>query len=452
MAFIPLDTIKLFIDLFDVIYLRDHKVKKINFNRNGMQKIYIVDNDLVLLVSILKNKDKMPLNAKELFQKAHGRGNRFVKIPSEAETYYCLEIEELTPNTTNFEFVRKEYIDRLEMLTGVHFLDLDVDYVRFRGWKRPYWNPDSELTVEKVNRLMPELKLKERFQEWKGYAYYFAIIKLPRRGRSAYAVAYFRSNPSDYLKRFVERYKKSGTISSEIRGGRGFMNGYRTFSKLVRQKNLDKMAVAVQNRHFREKDDVWRYADKLLLKARNGEFMDDYKPIKSFLPEPTPKPEPDIDLDRFLGAQNFGYFDKKGKIRDTNYERALKELKKGQKETHWMWFIFPQLKGLGWSEYANKYGIRGIHEAIAYYEHPILGHRLEETTKALLKAKKGVTASSILGDIDAIKLRSCLTLFLEVDPNNRFFLKALNRFFDGSRDEETLKLLKHFDPDEEPDY
>lgn len=128
----------------------------------------------------------------------------------------------------------------------------------------------------------------------------------------------------------------------------------------------------------------------------------------------------------------------------------MKELKKGQKETHWMWFIFPQLKGLGWSEYANKYGIRGIHEAIAYYEHPILGHRLEETTKALLKAKKGVTASSILGDIDAIKLRSCLTLFLEVDPNNRFFLKALNRFFDGSRDEETLKLLKHFDPDEEP--
>lgn len=303
MAFIPLDTIKLFIDLFDVIYLRDHKVKKINFNRNGMQKIYIIDNDLVLLVSILKNKDKMPLNAKELFQKAHGRGNRFVKIPSEAETYYCLEIEELTPNTTNFEFVRKEYIDRLEMLTGVHFLDLDVDYVRFRGWKRLYWNPDSELTVEKVNRLMPELKLKERFQEWKGYAYHFAIIKLPRRGRSAYAVAYFRSNPSDYLKRFVERYKKSGTISSEIRGGRGFMNGYRTFSKLVRQKNLDKMAVAVQNRHFREKDDVWRYADKLLLKARNGEFMDDYKPIKSFLPEPTPKPEPDIDLDRFLGSK-----------------------------------------------------------------------------------------------------------------------------------------------------
>ena len=451
MAFLPLDTIKLFIDLFDVIYLRYHKVKKINFNRNGMQKIYIIDNNLILLVSILKNNDTIALNEKELFQKAHGRGNRFIKIPSKAETYYHLEIEELTPNTVNFEFVEKEYIDRLEMLTGIYYLDLDVNYIRFRGWKHPYWDRGSELVIEKVNRLMPELKLKDRYKKWKGVPYHFAIIKLPCL-KPVYAVAYFRADPSDYLDRFTKRYKKYGTISSEIRGERGFTNSYHAFPKLIRQRNLNKMVVAIQNHHFREKDDVWRYADKLLLKARNGDFEDNFQPLTTFLSTPKPKPQPEIDLNRFLEAQNFAYYGKNGKLCDTNYKRAIKELKKGQKQTHWMWFIFPQLKGLGWSEYANKYGIRSIHEAIAYYEHPILGPRLEEAVKTLLKIKKDVSVLDIFGDVDALKLRSCLTLFLEVDPDNRFFSKALNQFFDGSRDEKTLKLLRYLNPDEEPDY
>lgn len=444
MAFLPLDTVKLFVDLFDVIYLRDHKVKKINFNPNGMQKIYVIDNDLILLVSIVKNKSTMALNEKELFKKAHGCGNRFVKVPSESEIYYQLEIEELTPNTIGFELVKAEYIDRLEMLTGLYYLNLDVNYVRFRGWKRPDWNPDQELTVERVNRLKPELKLREHFENWKGQPYHFAIIKLPRRGRAEYAVAYFTSDPNGYLRRFIERYKKSGTISSEIRGGRSFMNGYRAFTKLKRQNNLSKMLVLVQNRHFREKDNVWRYADKLLLEARKGDF-DDYKPLlESFVCKP--KPELEIDLDRFISAQDFGYFDKNGKIKETNYARALKELKKGHKNTHWMWFIFPQLKGLGWSELSNKYGIRSIHEAIAYYEHPILGKRLEEATKAVLKSKS-TDAEIIFGEVDALKFHSCLTLFLEVNPNDKILLKASDKFFNGCKDKETLKLLQQTNPD-----
>jgi len=447
MAFLPLDTVKLFVDLFDVIYLRGHKVKEVKFNPNGLQKIYIVDGELVLLVRILKNKSVMPLNAQELFQKAHGRGNRFVHTPSESEIYYQLEIQELTPNTVGFQFIKDEFIDRLEMLTGIDFLGLDVDYIRFNGWRRPYWDKEKELLIERVDRLRPELKLKERFEKWEGYAYHFAIIKLPRRGRPEYAVAYFKSDPNDYLKRFVDRYEKTGTISGEIRGERGFMNNYRAFAKTKRLKNLSKMMLIVKTRYFREKDDVWRYADNLLLKARADKF-DNYKPLLSMI-ERTKMPEEDIDLDRFIQAQDFGFFDKDGKVKDTNYQRALREMKKGQKESHWMWYVFPQLKGLGWSEYANKYGIHSIHEAIAYYEHPILGKRLEEITKAVLKQNCDIDV--IFGDVDAMKFHSCMTLFLEVDPNNKVFLAAIEKFFYGDRDQMTLRILQQQNPDEDPD-
>ncbi len=447
MAFLPLDTVKLFVSLFDDIYLYGYKVKKVKLSSDGLQKIYILDDELVLSVRILKDKSVTPLNAQELFKRAHGRGNRFVHIPSESEIYYQLEIQELTPNTIGFYFFKDEFIDRLEMLTGIDSLGLDVDYVRFNGWRRPYWNPEKELLIERVDRLRPELKLKERFEKWEGYAYHFAIIKLLRRGRPEYAVAYFKSNPNAYLKCFVDRYEKTGTISSDIRGGRGFMNSYRAFPKAKRLKYLSKMMVLVKNRHFREKDDVWRYADKLLLRARAGKF-DNYKPLLNII-ERVEMPENDIDLDRFIEAQDFGILDKDGKVKDTNYLRALREIKKGRKESHWMWYIFPQLKGLGWSEYANKYGIRSIHEAIAYYEHPILGKRLEEITKAVLKQNYDIDV--ILGDVDAMKFRSCMTLFLEVDPNNKIFLKAIDKFFNGERDEATLRILKQQNPDEEPD-
>ena len=141
-----------------------------------------------------------------------------------------------------------------------------------------------------------------------------------------------------------------------------------------------------------------------------------------------------------MEAQEFGIFKNNNKL-ETNYERAIKELRKGCAKTQWMWFIFPQLKGLGWSEYVNKYGIRGANEAIAYYEHPVLRERLEGATKALLR-NKGKSAEEILGEANAAKLCSCLTLFLWVDPNNKILLKALDRFYDGARDEAALEMLK----------
>jgi uncharacterized protein (DUF1810 family) len=133
-------------------------------------------------------------------------------------------------------------------------------------------------------------------------------------------------------------------------------------------------------------------------------------------------------LDRFVGAQQDLYAD------------ALAELRDGHKRTHWMWFVLPQLRGLGHSAMAERYGLADADEARAYLAHPVLGPRLLECVRALL-AHRHASAEDILGSIDAMKLRSCLTLFMEVAPQVPEFAQALDRFYAGKRDTRTLQLL-----------
>lgn len=132
-------------------------------------------------------------------------------------------------------------------------------------------------------------------------------------------------------------------------------------------------------------------------------------------------------LDRFILAQQ------------GNYEQALAELKAGRKTSHWIWFVLPQLRGLGRSSMAHEYGIAGRAEAEAYLAHPLLGERLRECVRAML-AHSGQPAESVLGSIDALKFRSCLTLFdaVSTDP---LFGQALDMFYGGERDAATLALL-----------
>lgn len=116
------------------------------------------------------------------------------------------------------------------------------------------------------------------------------------------------------------------------------------------------------------------------------------------------------------------------------------ELAQGSKRTHWMWFVFPQLAALGRSNTAKFYGISGTDEARAYLEHPLLGQRLLECCGILLTAG-GFTATEIFGDTDAMKLRSCLTLFEAVSPSRPVFAQCFNRYFDGDRDPLTARFL-----------
>jgi len=133
-------------------------------------------------------------------------------------------------------------------------------------------------------------------------------------------------------------------------------------------------------------------------------------------------------LERFVDAQR------------SSYAQALAELRRGRKQGHWMWFLFPQLRGLGHSAMARHYGIGSLEEARAYLAHPLLGQRLHECTAALLTHE--ASAEEMLGVIDAMKLRSSMTLFERAAPEEPLFGKCLGRFYDGERDGATLRLLE----------
>ncbi len=134
------------------------------------------------------------------------------------------------------------------------------------------------------------------------------------------------------------------------------------------------------------------------------------------------------DLNRFVQAQ------------ENDYARALYEVKNGRKRSHWMWYIFPQFDGLGFSQTSKRYSIKSVAEAKAYLSHPVLGSRLIECVEAVLGVE-GRSAHEIFGSPDDMKLKSCATLFAYVSSSESVFNQLLEKFFQGDRDSKTLYLL-----------
>jgi uncharacterized protein (DUF1810 family) len=134
------------------------------------------------------------------------------------------------------------------------------------------------------------------------------------------------------------------------------------------------------------------------------------------------------NLQRFVEAQ------------DPVYEQVLSELRDGYKRSHWMWFIFPQIEGLGYSAVARKFAISSLEEAKAYLDHPVLGPRLTECA-ALVSQVAGRTVQQIFGSPDDLKLRSCMTLFAKAAPANNVFNDVLLKYFGGKYDHLTLERL-----------
>ncbi len=134
------------------------------------------------------------------------------------------------------------------------------------------------------------------------------------------------------------------------------------------------------------------------------------------------------DLSRFLEAQN------------NSYNTALREIRAGRKRSHWMWYIFPQIQGLGYSAMAQHYAIRDLGEAREYLQHPLLGPRLIEISEALLALDES-DPRRVMGSPDDLKLRSCMTLFQSAAPDQPVFGKVLNKFYGGSPDGRTLEIL-----------
>lgn len=141
-----------------------------------------------------------------------------------------------------------------------------------------------------------------------------------------------------------------------------------------------------------------------------------------------PAADDPYDLARFISAQ-----------RD-DYQQALAELESGRKRSHWIWYVFPQLDGLAFSSTSRYYAIKGLDEARAYLDHPVLGPRLLECAEAVLRVE-GRTATEVLGYPDDLKLRSCATLFALVSEAGSVFERVLNRYYQGQPDERTLQLL-----------
>jgi uncharacterized protein (DUF1810 family) len=135
------------------------------------------------------------------------------------------------------------------------------------------------------------------------------------------------------------------------------------------------------------------------------------------------------NLQRFIDAQ------------ENTYQQALSELRRGKKQTHWIWYIFPQVAGLGSSSMAERYAIKSSAEAVAYAEHDILGARLRECTQALL-AHEGRDIDDIMGFPDNLKLKSSMTLFAAISPPGSIFETVLDQFFGGQSDEKTVSFLK----------
>lgn len=123
------------------------------------------------------------------------------------------------------------------------------------------------------------------------------------------------------------------------------------------------------------------------------------------------------------------------------YERVRTELKSGRKQSHWMWFVFPQIAGLGHSAMAQRYAISSLREAEAYLKHPILGSRLRECTRLVFQVD-GKSAYKILGSPDDMKFRSCMTLFSRAAPQETIFVEALMKYFGGAEDQATAARLR----------
>ncbi len=136
-----------------------------------------------------------------------------------------------------------------------------------------------------------------------------------------------------------------------------------------------------------------------------------------------------MSLQRFIDAQQ------------SDYETALSEIKRGRKQSHWMWYIFPQIQGLGFSATSKLYAIKNLKEAQEYLNHPLLGKRLKEITDALINLPSN-NAHEIFGSPDDVKLKSSMTLFASVPDADPVFESALKKFFKGEKDAKTLSIIK----------
>ena len=241
------------------------------------ERIYILEDSLVLLVHFVIDTLPVCTNAADFY--LDYIDHPYLEFPVESGEYYDFVIEELTPNEINFKFDRVGFVEEVGRLFNMPDVGLDIQYTRFKGYHRLYWCTDAETTAEQVNRLLPELQLRERYDAWPGELYNYLVYEVEDvSGKLHYAVSYTKSSPKAYINKMGKEYIRTGTFSNDNTRRNyswDFDNAIRSWKGISRQKQLEEhLRYFVIQQHQKEFDDTWQYGDKLLAMAKDGLFAD----------------------------------------------------------------------------------------------------------------------------------------------------------------------------------
>ena len=279
MLHLPLKTVQYILDKFEKNL---SKYSAETYNIDELQKVVILEDTLALYIGIQKEDYPICENVEEKYEWA--KDFEFMDIPEKGKDYYILVIEELTYNTLGFKYNHSAFIREMEAITGIEYLSLDITYTKFRGYSRAYWCLEEKTFVEKINDLVPEAKLKDRYKSWECIKYNFIVLEMEDiSGNIEYSVGYTIQNPHSYINRRCKKMLQKGTYNSlgDIRQDKlKFKKAFESWRGKSRKYRLENhFRYFYLSKYFREKDDVWRYADKILEKAYKGEFAHKEKSV-----------------------------------------------------------------------------------------------------------------------------------------------------------------------------
>ena len=272
MLHLPLRTVRFILAEFEK-HLIGYNI--IEYVINEFEKVILVEDSLPLYICIEESNMPVCLNANEVY--SWTAENDFMDMPTTGETYYHLYIEELLYNDLGFKYNHTQFSKTMSLITGIQHLYIDITYTKFRGYTRPYWNQDTIMPLEYVGDALPTLNLRERYNEWEGCLYYLVIIEFDDvNAITHYAVAFTLRNPHSYISSMTRKWIKHGGFceGDSIRAHYVEMKqAFESWGKTSRQQRIENnLRYSFFEKRFREKNDVWQYADQMLERAYANEF------------------------------------------------------------------------------------------------------------------------------------------------------------------------------------
>lgn len=295
MSYLPLRTINWIEQLFEN-ELEKYNVEEYTINK--FEKVLLVNDSLALYIKIYSGKVLEIIDEKNRLKFAE---NPYLDVVEYGSEYYSLKIEEITYNELGFKHNHTKFVNDLCLKMNLFYLNQDtpdiaqtsITYTKFKGYTRLYWCPDVPTTAEYVEKILPQLKLRERYNLWQGLKYNFILFEVTDKDNKIHrAVSYTVQRPDKYIEDFIYTYLTTGHIVNTARTNHtSFNNALNTYKGKLRKENIEKnLQYCIIEKYFREKDYVWRYANKILEDANNGKY-DDYeknnylKPAKNWVIE-----------------------------------------------------------------------------------------------------------------------------------------------------------------------